>query len=186
MKRNTLIIKTSQTHPLQIAEVSLAGNCGEIGITFCPGKKQHSAFSGQWHRDLDLDLDAVSAWGAAAVVTLIEDHEIASLEVKGLGAAVGARHMTWFHLPIPDVSVPCSRFETQWEQRGEAIRSLLPAPLRSAVQAGPIEEGHWCLLVSSNAVAAKLRQFIPSLQMHLESKGLPVTGIRIKVQSRTL
>lgn len=70
--------------------------------------------------------------------------------------------------------------------RYEAIRSLLPAPLRSAVQAGPIEEGHWCLLVSSNAVAAKLRQFIPSLQMHLESKGLPVTGIRIKVQSRTL
>ena len=67
--------------------------------------------------------------------------------------------------------------------RYEAIRSLLPAPLRSAVQAGPIEEGHWCLLVSSNAVAAKLRQFIPSLQMHLESKGLPVTGIRIKVQS---
>lgn len=125
MKRNTLIIKTSQTHPLQIAEVSLAGNCGEIGITFCPGKKQHSAFSGQWHRDLDLDLDAVSAWGAAAVVTLIEDHEIASLEVKGLGAAVGARHMTWFHLPIPDVSVPCSRFEAQWEQQGEAIRSLL-------------------------------------------------------------
>ena len=67
--------------------------------------------------------------------------------------------------------------------RFEAIRTLLPAPLRTSVQAGPIEEGQWCLLVSSNAVAAKLRQFVPTLQMHLEARGLPVTGIRIKVQA---
>ncbi len=63
-----------------------------------------------------------------------------------------------------------------------AIRPLLPAPLRNAVQAGPIDEGQWCLLVSSNAVAAKLRQFVPALQMHLEAQGLAVSGIRIKVQ----
>jgi hypothetical protein len=42
-------------------------------------------------------------------------------------------------------------------ERLQAIRSLLPAPLRAAIQAGPIEDGAWCLLVSSNAVAAKLR-----------------------------
>lgn len=65
-----------------------------------------------------------------------------------------------------------------------AIRSLLPAPLRSSVQAGPIEEGCWCLLVSSNAVAAKLRQMLPALQAHLNSKGLGVSSIRIKVQNR--
>ena len=71
-------------------------------------------------------------------------------------------------------------------QRMAVIRPLLPTALRTSVQAGPIEEGQWCLLVSSNAVAAKLRQFLPSLQMHLEAKGLAVTGIRIKVQSRSL
>ncbi len=70
--------------------------------------------------------------------------------------------------------------------RLDAIRPLLPTPLRSAVQAGPIDEGQWCLLVSSNAVAAKLRQFVPALQMHLESCGLSVSGIRIKVQGRSL
>jgi hypothetical protein len=66
-----------------------------------------------------------------------------------------------------------------------AIRSLLPAPLRSSIQAGPIEEGCWCLLVSSNAVAAKLRQLLPALQAHLNSKGLGVSSIRIKVQTRS-
>jgi hypothetical protein len=70
-------------------------------------------------------------------------------------------------------------------ERLQAIRGLLPAPLRASVQAGPIEEGSWCLLVSSNAVAAKLRQLVPALQAHLNGKGLGVTAIRIKVQGRT-
>lgn len=71
-------------------------------------------------------------------------------------------------------------------QRLQAVGSLLPAPLRQSVQAGPLEDGQWCLLASSNAVAAKLRQFVPALQLHLEKQGLPVAGIRIKVQARTL
>ncbi len=74
----------------------------------------------------------------------------------------------------------------QSSERLLAIRGLLPAPLRASVQAGPIEEGAWCLLVSSNAVAAKLRQLTPALQAHLNQKGMPVTAIRIKVQGRTL
>lgn len=68
--------------------------------------------------------------------------------------------------------------------RLQAIQGLLPAPLRASVQAGPIDEGCWCLLVSSNAVAAKLRQLVPALQAHLSQKGLAVTSIRIKVQNR--
>jgi hypothetical protein len=70
--------------------------------------------------------------------------------------------------------------------RLQAIRTMLPAPLRASVQAGPIEDGCWCLLVSSNAVAAKLRQLVPSLQAHLNQKGLQVSSIRIKVQNRTM
>jgi len=71
-------------------------------------------------------------------------------------------------------------------ERLQAIRSLLPAPLRASIQAGPVEEGSWCLLVNSNAVAAKLRQMTPALQAHLNQKGMPVTAIRIKVQNRNI
>ena len=85
----------------------------------------------------------------------------------------------------PTFAQLASRIQASSE-RMQAIKSLLPAPLRASVQAGPIEDGQWCLLVSSNAVAAKLRQFVPALQMHLEKQGLPVSGIRIKVQARTL
>lgn len=122
-KEPVITIKTSLTHPLQIAEVPAAS--GTIGITFCPGKQQRSAFSGQWCRDLAIDLDAIRDWGAAAIVTLVEEHELASLKVQHLGNAVQSRHMAWHHLPIRDVSVPCARFEAQWQERGEALRSLL-------------------------------------------------------------
>ncbi len=71
-------------------------------------------------------------------------------------------------------------------RRLEAIRTLLPRPLMASVQAGPFEDGQWCLLVGSNAVSAKLRQLLPSVQQHLAACGLPVSGIRIKVQARSL
>jgi hypothetical protein len=69
-------------------------------------------------------------------------------------------------------------------ERLQAIQALLPVPLRASVQAGPMDEGCWCLLVSSNAVAAKLRQMQPAFQAHLLQKGLAVSSIRIKVQNR--
>jgi Dna[CI] antecedent, DciA len=66
-------------------------------------------------------------------------------------------------------------------RRLQAITPLLPPALRSALKAGPIEGSSWCLLVSSNAVAAKLRQQIPALVAHLRSKGWEIATIRLKV-----
>ncbi|MBL0422284.1 hypothetical protein JI739_18190 [Ramlibacter sp. AW1] len=68
-------------------------------------------------------------------------------------------------------------------QRLDLVRSQLPPSLRSAVSAGPLEDGQWCLLVRGNAAAAKLRQLLPALQAHLRTKGCEVGQIRIKVQN---
>jgi hypothetical protein len=67
-------------------------------------------------------------------------------------------------------------------ERLKAIESLIPAPLRSAVKAGPIDGTSWCLLVDSNAAAAKLRQVVPALTAHLCGRGWQVTSIRLKVR----
>ena len=63
-----------------------------------------------------------------------------------------------------------------------SIAPLLPAALRTGVQAGPIDNQQWCLLAANNAVAAKLRQLSPALSAHLRAKGCEVNAIRIKVQ----
>jgi ADP-ribosyl-[dinitrogen reductase] hydrolase len=117
--------RTSLTYPLQIAAISAGPGFGRVGITFCPGKYDRNAMTGYWDRDLDLDLDAVRDWGAAAVVTLLETKEFALLRVERLGEEVMRRNMLWFHLPVADVSTPDNRFEQQWETVGDELRSTL-------------------------------------------------------------
>lgn len=75
-------MRTSLTHPLQIATVEAPGG-GMIGLTFCPGKHQPYAATGAWARDLDLDLGAIKAWGAGVLVTLVTGAELAELGVGG-------------------------------------------------------------------------------------------------------
>ena len=81
--------------------------------------------TGHWNRDLALDLDKIGAWGARAIVTLLEPRELIDLRVKSLGDEVRRRHMQWVHLPIRDGSVPDQEFETHWGQRGEELRAML-------------------------------------------------------------
>ena len=66
--------------------------------------------------------------------------------------------------------------------RLQTIQPLIPESLRTAVKAGPVDGATWCLLVTSNAAAAKIRQLLPALQAHLRSKGCEVNSIRLKVQ----
>jgi protein-tyrosine phosphatase len=118
-------VRTSQTHPLQIAEVRAMPEQGRIGITFCPGKHDRFALTGAWARDLELDLDVISAWGAKLVLTLVEPEELNQLKVPNLGEQVQRRGIEWRHLPIADFSVPGEAFEQQWIMQGQEIRSLL-------------------------------------------------------------
>ncbi len=117
--------RTSQTHPLQIAEVRASPSHGPIGITFCPGKQDHFALSGAWMRDLKLDLDVIAAWGAKMVVTLVEPTELSTLKVPHLGQEINRRGIAWRHIPIADYSVPDETFEQQWTSQGREIRALL-------------------------------------------------------------
>lgn len=108
---------------LRIDEVATAE--GAIGITLAPGKRGPSIYGGVHERDLGADLDEVSRWGAAAVVSLIEEHEFRELQIERLGEEVRRRHMEWHHLPIPDVDVPDARFEQAWPAHSAALRGLV-------------------------------------------------------------
>lgn len=118
-------VRTSETHPLQIAEVPATPAAGKIGITFCPGKQDRMAHTGAWSRDLDSDLDAITKWGAKLVLTLVEPVELKLLKVPQLGEEVMNRGMLWRHLPIADYSIPTDDFEQQWSVHGPEIRAML-------------------------------------------------------------
>ena len=91
----------------------------------CPGKTQTNAITGAWARDLNLDVEAIRAWGASIVVTLVEDRELVRYRVKDLGAAVTAAGMAWRHLPIRDVSTPDAAWEMAWAAQRDIIHGEL-------------------------------------------------------------
>lgn len=69
--------------------------------------------------------------------------------------------------------------------RLKAVEPMIPAVLRAAIKAGPIDGSNWCLIVTGNAAAAKVRQLLPAMQIHLRNQGWDVGSIRLKVQVPT-
>lgn len=118
-----MTVRTSKSDPLEVAELP-AGE-GIVGVTLCPGKRGGSIFGDGWERDLATDVAVIRDWGASAVVTLIEDHELQLLGVQALPSAVRAARIEWHHLPVKDVHAPDKRFETRWVYAGARLRERL-------------------------------------------------------------
>ena len=119
-------MKTSQDYPLKIDYVSVPDSTGRIGMTFCPGKKQRGAMTGDWHRDLTLDLEAVQAWGATVIVNLIEDHEMVDLGVQDTARQLPAG-IDYLRLPIPDFGIPGTAWHAQWQVESPRLLARLRA-----------------------------------------------------------
>jgi hypothetical protein len=100
--------------------VAVGNAGGRIGLTFCPGKKQVDAASGAWDRSLADDMNAIKAFGAAALVTLMPDTELESLlvppdQIRSKASELGVE---WYQLPIQDAGVPDKGFEHLWADSG--------------------------------------------------------------------
>lgn len=148
--------RTSLSHPLRIAAVAAGG--GAVGVTFCPGKRGDSVFGPPWARDLARDLDVIQRWGAAVVLTLVQDAELLALGVADLGEQVQRRGLRWHHLPIADLHPPGPLFEAAWPPVARQLRRLLAGGGRVLVhcrgglgRAGTVAA---CLLVETGVPAA--------------------------------
>ena len=68
-------------------------------------------------------------------------------------------------------------------RRLRVITPALPGSLMASIQAGPLDEEGWSLLVANAAVAAKLRHLLPRLEALLAQAGLP-GHIRVKLAQK--
>ena len=118
-------ILTSMDSPLYIDIIVLPDSRGQIGMTFCPGKKDQGYSGIAYDRDLEIDLDVIASWGAEAVVTLLETIEMEMLWVTSLPDRLQKRGIEWHHLPIRDVDIPDSLFEEKWLDSGQRLKSIL-------------------------------------------------------------
>lgn len=99
-------VRTSETDPIYIAKIDL--NDCKVGLSLCPGKKQHNPITGDpWNRSLTADLQVISNSGFDIVVSLIEEHEFVDLQVTKLQQGETKNYdMEWISIPIEDQNVP--------------------------------------------------------------------------------
>ncbi|MCC2638233.1 MAG: phosphatase [Moraxellaceae bacterium] len=117
--------RTSDSHPLRIHPLAVPGLVGEIGLTFCPGKKSDSLYGGRWERDLDKDLAVIRQWGTTAVVTVMERHEFGLLGVPEFPEVMAREPLQWHLLRIRDSDVPAPDFEDAWPAVSTELQSRL-------------------------------------------------------------
>lgn len=153
--------RTSLTHPLLIAELAVGTKGGAVGVTFAPGKIQQEALTGAWARDLDIDLEAICAWGARYLISLLEPREFEELRIGELPKRAGACGLLWHGLPITDGAVPDHRFLEPWAKLGPALSHALLGGERVVVhckgglgRAGTVA----CLLLLDTGAAASAEE----------------------------
>jgi|GEM_PF-278200 len=118
-----LSFRTSESDPIYVKWVQIEGDEGCIGITLCPGKFQLNARSGNWDRQLSIDLsDLVENEKADRLVSLITEEEIEDLQVEDLPQEAADQGLKWDHLPFEDGTAP----DGSWLESAEAVfQSLL-------------------------------------------------------------
>jgi protein-tyrosine phosphatase len=102
-------VRTSVSSPLLVDFIESLALPGRLALTMAPGKKGSSYNGSPWDRDLDADLERlVSTYRTDLLVSLLEPHEYALLEVPDLLERARECGMRVRHLPIRDVSAPRS------------------------------------------------------------------------------
>ena len=102
---------TSDSNPIRLdfVPVSALGLRGRVGMTFAPGKKAPGV-AGTWDRSLAADLQRLqNVYRVGTLVSLVEDHELASLGIAALPDECAERGIDIVRFPIPDGGVPASR-----------------------------------------------------------------------------
>jgi protein-tyrosine phosphatase len=112
------------TGPLVINSVALAGGA-LLGMSHCPGRRGVDGAGRHWMRALDADLQAIQAWGASTVLSLIEPHEFARLGVPDFAQAIARTPLQWLPVPITDMATPGATTLAAWRSQGPAVLQAL-------------------------------------------------------------
>lgn len=89
---------------------------GALILTPCPGTKE---------TDLDTSLAQLKEQGVEAIVTALDDAELASKDVAALGEKIQALGMQWFQIEIEDDCAPGAEFAAKWQAASPALHAVV-------------------------------------------------------------
>ena len=120
------------TGPLVIDAVTLPSGA-LLGMSHCPGRRGIDGTGRQWTRVLDADLQTIQAWGASAVLSLVEPHEFDRLGVPDFAQAIARTPLQWLQVPITDMATPGPASLAAWRAQGPALLQALNSGQRVLV-----------------------------------------------------
>lgn len=135
--------------PVHIDSVVIPDGSGRIGMMACPGSRPRPGFRDRHDHRLNRDLEMIGAWGAAGIISLVEQAELAELGVVDLAQRVQRFGLWWLHLPIRDKCAPDKTFELQWQQQA-------PGLLRHLHLGGRVAIHCWAGLGRTGTISARL------------------------------
>ena len=104
-----------------------------LGMSHCPGRRGIDGTGRQWARVLDADLQCIQAWGASAVLSLIESHEFDRLGVPDFAQAIARTTLQWIQVPITDMATPGPATLAAWRAQGPELLQALNSGQRVLV-----------------------------------------------------
>lgn len=100
------------THPTWQLDVEN----GALVLTPCPGTKGI---------ELEASLAQLKEQGVEAIVTALDDAELASKDVSELGAKAQQLGMQWFQIEIEDDCAPGAEFAAKWQAASSELHKIV-------------------------------------------------------------
>ncbi len=100
------------THPTWQLDIET----GALVLTPCPGTKGV---------DLDTSLAQLKEQGVEAIVTALDDAELASKKVSELGEKTQQLGMQWFQIEIEDDCAPGADFASKWQTASPELHKIV-------------------------------------------------------------
>jgi ADP-ribosyl-[dinitrogen reductase] hydrolase len=104
---------------------------GQIAISCCPGRACPTPLPSYAARLLERDVATIARWGAEALVSLLDELELARLRVKALPNLLAASGVAWHQVPLHPNQLPDPAFEHAW-------RALAPQLIRILWRGGRV------------------------------------------------
>jgi ADP-ribosyl-[dinitrogen reductase] hydrolase len=108
-----------------VAIVGTGRGRGQVGMTGCPGRGATWMLPGGSDRELERDVEILARWGAQALVTLLDDIELARLRLHSLPGLLSSAGITWYRAPLAPEQIATADFESVWSRVGPVLREIL-------------------------------------------------------------
>ena len=108
-----------------IAVVGIGLGRGQVGMACCPGRAAPWLLPSLSERELERDVATTARWGAKALVTLLDEFELARLHLRRLPELLAEAQIAWHHVPLAPSKVPDADFDHHWNSVATRIYQTL-------------------------------------------------------------